>query len=58
MAGMLMRTGQILFVLGFVYYFFSHHVLLTALIAGLGFIIFILGAALWSLETGGDVNFS
>lgn len=53
-----MRIGFILFILGFVYYFFSHHVFLTALIAGIGFIIFIFGATLSSLSSGGDINFS
>ena len=58
MPSLFMRIGFILFILGFVYYFFSHHVFLTALIAGIGFIIFIFGATLSSLSSGGDINFS
>jgi hypothetical protein len=58
MPGTIMRFGQILFVLAFVIYFFTHFVLLTAIVAGLGFAIFIIGVMLSSLESGGDINFS
>jgi hypothetical protein len=58
MPGLFMRIGQILFVLGFVYYFFRHQVIATAIIAGFGFIVFVIGVILWSLESPGDMNFS
>ena len=58
MPSALIRAGFVVFILAFVFYFFSHVILVTALIAGLGFVIFIGGVVLLSLESPGDINFS
>jgi hypothetical protein len=58
MPALFTRIGLVVFLLAFTYYFFTHHVLATALVGGLGFAIFIFGATLASLEASGDANFS
>lgn len=54
----LLRVGFGIAFGGFLSYFFSHSVLLAAIISGIGYVLFIIGLIGWSLEEPGDISFS
>lgn len=58
MPGALIKVGCALALGGLFSFFFSHSILLAAIISGIGYLLLVIGIIGWSVESSGDVSFS
>lgn len=54
----ILRFGLLIAAVGFFSYFFHHHMIASAIITGIGYLLFVIGIVGWSVEASGDVSFS